>query len=68
MRVAVLSNYKTTYKALSSLEGAFTVAYRGGTVMGFSLVGLALGILAAIIIIYKRVFHPTSENVGELMD
>lgn len=42
MRIAVAANYRTTYKAKSSLSEAFIVAYRAGCVMGFSSVGLAL--------------------------
>ena len=35
MRIAVVSNYRTTFKAKNSLADAFTVAYRAGCVMGF---------------------------------
>ena len=61
MRIAVAANYRTTYKAKSSLSEAFTVAYRAGCVMGFSSVGLALSILLAIILVYVRVFQPEAD-------
>ena len=56
MRSAVLSNYKTTYKAIFSLEEAFTTAFRGGCVMGFSSVGLGLGILFGLMQLYIYLF------------
>merc|ERR1712146_554317 len=35
MRVAVYSNYRTAFKAQTSLADAFKVAFRAGCVMGF---------------------------------
>ena len=58
MRIAVVSNYRTTYMATKSLSKAFTLAYRAGCVMGFSSVGLALGILLSLILVYCKVFNP----------
>ncbi len=52
MRIATFSNYRTTFKAMDSLEEAFKVAYRAGTVMGFSTVGLGLGVLLTLILLY----------------
>jgi inorganic pyrophosphatase len=60
MKIATLSNYRTTYKAISSLEEAFAVAYRAGTVMGFSTVGLALGVLTTLLIVYLKVYDPVT--------
>ena len=73
MRIAVNSNYRTTYKAISSLEEAYNVAFRGGCVMGFSTVGIALGVLLTIMIIYKKIFDPVvdlsdSRSYSNLMD
>lgn len=62
MAIAVASNYRTTYKATESIEGAFQVAYRAGCVMGFSSVGLALGILTALLLIYIKVKNPTTQD------
>ena len=42
--------------ANSSLHDAFVVAFRGGSVLGFFLVGLGLLNLVFIIIIYKKLF------------
>lgn len=52
MQIAVASNYRTTFKAISSLEEAFSLAYRAGCVMGFSTVSLGLGILMSLILAY----------------
>lgn len=61
MRIAVAANFRTTYKAMSSLSDAFTTAFRAGCVMGFSSVGIGLGVLLALLLIYMQVFNPTSE-------
>lgn len=58
MTIATQTNYRTTYKAITSLEEAFKLAYQGGLVMGFFTVGLALGILLTLILIYKVIFDP----------
>lgn len=42
MSIATYSNYRVAYTARKSLADAFRAAYRGGTVMGFALVSLAL--------------------------
>ena len=55
MRIAVVSNYRTTYKAKTSLADAFTVAYRAGCVMGFSSVGISLSVLLTIILVYSKI-------------
>ena len=65
MRIAVAANYRTTYKAKSSLAEAFNVAYSAGCVMGFSSVGLALSILLTIIIVYSQFFHPERDTTEE---
>jgi H(+)-translocating pyrophosphatase len=58
MKIAVSTNYRTTFKAINSLEEAFKIAYRGGVVIGFTTIGLGLGVLLSIILIYKRIFNP----------
>lgn len=52
MRIAVVANYRTTYKCIESLAEGFRVAYRAGCVMGFSSVGISLIILLSLMIIY----------------
>ena len=42
MKVATASNSRTTYAATGGLNKALKVAFSGGTVMGMSVVGLAL--------------------------
>ena len=64
MRIAVVANYRTAFKARSSLAEAFNVAYRAGCVMGFSSVGISLGILLSIILLYTQIMNPTN-IVGE---
>jgi inorganic pyrophosphatase len=49
VRVTFLSSGKNEENALSS---AFVMAYRGGIVMGFCLVSMALSVLTLLIIVY----------------
>lgn len=60
MRIAVISNYRTAYKARSSLAEAFNVAYQAGCVMGFSSVGISLSILLSIILLYTKLIAPST--------
>lgn len=53
MKIAVKANVKTTKEAFFDLGGAFICAYRGGAVMGFTLVGLGLAVLVTLIKIYQ---------------
>jgi len=55
MRIAVVSNYRTAYKAKTSLAEAFNVAYRAGCVMGFSSVGISLSILLSLLLAYTAI-------------
>ena len=41
-----------------SLEAAFNVAFRAGCVMGFTSVGIALGVLTLLLIVYVNLFKP----------
>lgn len=52
MRVAVYTNVRTTKECASSIGEGFVVAFRGGEVLGFTLVGIALLILTILIIVY----------------
>ncbi len=56
MRVATASNMRTTNGARESLGKALMVAFSGGTVMGMSVVGLALLGLSGLFIIYMSAF------------
>lgn len=64
MRIAVISNYRTTFLATKGLDKAFAMAYRAGCVMGFTSVSLALSVLLTIIIIFSAVMNPQS-TLGE---
>lgn len=65
MSVATVSNARVTFNAArykdddTCYRSAFNVAYRGGMVMGFCLVSLALFVLLAIIFVYisKFIFY-----------
>ena len=45
MRIAVYTNVRTTKECAEDIHKGFVVAYRGGQVLGFVLVGLALLVL-----------------------
>jgi H+-translocating diphosphatase len=52
MRVAVHTNVRTTKECASSIGEGFIVAFRGGEVLGFTLVGMALLVLCLIMIVF----------------
>jgi H+-translocating diphosphatase len=56
MRIAVYTNVRTTKECATDISNGFKVAYRGGMVLGFVLVGLALLVLMLIIIVYKQMY------------
>lgn len=56
MRIAVYTNVRTTKECAEDIHKGFVVAYRGGQVLGFVLVGLALLILQILIIIYRAMY------------
>lgn len=81
MYIATRANVRTTYQAhkyynkgdvnadKNSLIHAFDCAFRGGCVMGFSLVSLALAILCILIIVYKSMRNPeTPEDFKMLFE
>lgn len=53
MRIAVYSNTRTTFQCCRDTNSGFLTAFRGGQVLGFILVGLALLVLEFILIVYK---------------
>jgi len=61
MRVATAANLRTTAAARKSLQDALQVAFSGGTVMGMSVVGLALLGLGSLYIIYTMLFGTGTE-------
>lgn len=56
MYIAVRTNVRTAKCALVSMNDAFIIAFRGGMVLGFVLVGLALFVLVILILIYKGLY------------
>lgn len=68
MRIATKANVRTTQAARTSLAQALKVSFRGGTVMGFGVAGLAiLGLGGLFIILYHTFVHPgTTASPSEL--
>jgi len=60
MKIATITNYKTTAACAESKVAGFKIAFMGGQVLGFMLVGLALMVLEIIILSYK----PSVVTVG----
>lgn len=63
MKIAVYTNVRTTKECAVSIQDGFRVAYRGGQVLGFTLVGLALLVLVILLEIYKKIYK--NPNAGE---
>ena len=53
MKIATLCNYKVTAACCEDKIKGFKIAFVGGQVLGFMLVGLALLILEILILCYK---------------
>jgi Na+/H+-translocating membrane pyrophosphatase len=53
MMIATSTNVRVTYLCNIDIKQGFDVAYNGGQVLGFVLVGLAIGILEILILSYK---------------
>jgi K(+)-stimulated pyrophosphate-energized sodium pump len=56
MRVATAANIRTAAAARTSLNKALSVAFAGGSVMGFSVVGLGILGLSALFLLYSGLF------------
>lgn len=65
MRVAVYTNVRTTWCCNTSIQDAFHVAFKGGKVLGFALVGLCLLILQILIVSYRGLILPLSVGQEE---
>ncbi|MBX3130005.1 MAG: sodium-translocating pyrophosphatase [Polyangiaceae bacterium] len=64
MRVATSANVRTTAAARTSLEKALDVAFSGGTVMGMSVVGLALLGLSGLYLLFTQVIFPGADGMA----
>lgn len=53
MRIAVYTNTRVTFTCCSSVHKGFITAFRGGQVLGFVLVGLAILNIMIIILLFK---------------
>lgn len=58
MKIAVQANFRTTYKAISSLSEAFSCAYSAGAVMGFSMISIAMLLLTVLLQVFIAVYQP----------
>lgn len=68
MKIAVLTNSRTTFGCCESVHVGFLHAFRGGQVLGFVLVGLAVLVLEIIIISFKKGFYDVVVAENELDD
>lgn len=66
MQIATKANVRTTHAAESSIEKAFTIAFRSGTVLGFGLVGIAVLGLSGLYLFFTNLGFPT-ETVMEVL-
>jgi len=66
MTIAVFSNTRTTYQCCTSPHLGFIAAFRGGQVLGFVLVGLALLVLHLIVLTFKATWYDA--ELTKIMD
>jgi hypothetical protein len=57
MRIAVYTNTRVTFTCAESCHRGFVTAFRGGQVLGFVLVGLAILNIMIIILIFKACWY-----------
>ena len=64
MKIATLTNIRTTYNSCYSLGKAFYTSYLGGCVMGFFLVSCSIIVLTTLILIYKTIHFTKLEIIN----
>ena len=62
MHCATRAAVRTTQAAKTSLGGALDVAFKSGTVMGMTVVGLGLGGITMLMMVYQGDLNPASPN------
>ena len=67
MRVATAANVRTAAAARTSLNNALMVAFSGGAVMGFCVVGLGVVGLTSLMLIYDGMFHNNAVQVMNVL-
>lgn len=65
MRIAVYTNVRTAKECAHDIADGFIVAYRGGQVLGFTLVGLALFVLQILIVVFQAIYLRHDPNDAE---
>lgn len=67
MRIATKANVRTTNAARTSLTQALKVSFRGGTVMGLGVAGLAvIGLSGTFILLYNYFMSGTGNSVFQM--
>jgi K(+)-stimulated pyrophosphate-energized sodium pump len=67
MKTATSANIRTTSAARKGLNDALQVAFAGGSVMGLSVVGLALAGMGVLFIVYTKLYPESLGNTGAMM-
>jgi hypothetical protein len=66
MRIAVYTNTRVTFTCCTSVHKGFITAFRGGQVLGFCLVGLAILNIMIIILLFKACWY--NQYLTEVLD
>ena len=67
MRVATISNVRTTAAARHGLSGALAVAFSGGAVMGMSVVGLGIIGISGLMLLFNSMWPDDLKMVVQVM-
>jgi len=67
MRAAIRANVRTTNAARSGLNKAFTVAFYGGSVMGLSIVGIAILAVSVLYYVYSNVYADPKQSLETIL-
>jgi len=64
MRIAVYTNIRTTFQCCKDVNEGFLAAFRGGQVLGFVLVGLALLVLEILVLAFRGAWYAGALELG----